>query len=281
MKNILNYSTTEEFQDHEVETGNTSENLLVRVDSVGGTYKELTWVEPQKFSAFIGDGWYVDNVNALNTPYLVGKYNVDPIPHEQIYVYHHYSNTDDPGKAELYNYGPYYAAELSGTTYYGEKESGGAIFIQYEQIEPTGNYPGEIEVKAIQFKRLYYFQGIEAPEETVTSSFPGVAYIKESEEVKYNGLQPLVVEIGIGEYVWEDFGITQKHYDTWKKLILSGHPSIESFGILNFNGASYGKLSRVVYENGVIILFFSDTPSELKVYSDGRCEIPPGGDIIK
>ena len=108
-----------------------------------------------------------------------------------------------------------------------------------------------------------------------------VAYIKESEEVKYNGLQPLVVEIGIGEYMWEDFGITQKHYDTWKKLILSGHPSIESFGILNFNGASYDKLSRVVYENGVIILFFSDTPSELKVYSDGRCEIPPGGDIIK
>lgn len=104
---------------------------------------------------------------------------------------------------------------------------------------------------------------------------------QEREEVKYNGLQPLVVEIGIGEYMWEDFGITQKHYDTWKKLILSGRPSIESFGILNFNGASYGKLSQVVYENGVIILFFPDMPSELKVYSDGRCEIPPGGDIMK
>lgn len=86
MKNILNYSTTEEFQDHEVETGNTG---MVRISKLGvvnmlsnpnTSDKGIIWRNIEDISNFHGDGWY--ETTGLEYPFLTlgNKYNVNLTP---------------------------------------------------------------------------------------------------------------------------------------------------------------------------------------------------------
>lgn len=275
MKNILNYSTTEEFQDHEVETGKTG---MVRISKLGvvnllsGTSdKGIIWKNIEDISNFHGDGWY--ETTGLEYPFLTlgNKYNVNLTPVERLYYYSSYPDTE---KFEILEE-PHYAAELSGTTYYGNANSSWNLNVHLERVAPTGNHPGEIEVKGgIGTKQLYYIQAAEA-EQRVTSIVPGVAYIRETEEVKYNEIQFPAIDIGsynTGDYTWEDFGITDEKFGYWKSLMTSGHPLPETFNVF-LNGG----VPNEVWEHGSFdnILFgFGDNDISLKVYSDGRCEIP-------
>ena len=128
--------------------------------------------------------------------------------------------------------------------------------------------------RANSSKQLYYIQAAEA-EQRVTSAVPGVAYIRETEEVKYNEIQFPAIDIGsynTGDYTWEDFGITDEKFGYWKSLMTSGHPLPKTFNVF-LNGA----VPNNVWEYGsfdIIVFGFGDNDKSLKVYSDGRCEIP-------
>ena len=236
MKHIRHFNTEQEYNDFNGGSTGGSQTLILK-DRNSQSFMEITdgkipgWSGVQDVDIdFEGNGYYVMNVYNANQAYMLGKFDlIDTGAPATIRFYWNWPNTSS------YEDRTGYRAVHDDITYVALDDPN--EWESFTTMAIVSSWTGNAPIEAIGWtggtltgRHLLESQIMGGG---LTKVVPGVAYVSESESVKYNGtsLTPIDFVKEEGNYTWEDFGVTAERYNSWVDFYESDMAAPESYKV--------------------------------------------------